>query len=93
MGKLKIKKKKCALFIVLSCNLAVFITQVHCTCIFIHHAVESTLSQNAQYPANTEQSGMQTENEELPVNVDGTEVRTVSTIDKSCKVRFIKNIT
>ena len=79
---------------VLSCNHAVFITQVHCTCIFIHQAVESQLSQNAQYPANTEQSGMQTENEELPVNVEGTEVRTVSTIDKSCiKVRTIKNIT
>ena len=78
---------------VLSCNLAVFLAQVHCTCIFIHQAVQSQLSQNAQYPANTEQSGMQTENEELPVNVDGTEVRTTSTIDKSCKVRFIKYIT
>ena len=74
MWKIKIKKKRCALFLVLSCNLAVFITQVHCTCIFIHQAVESQLSQNAQYPANTEQSGMQTENEELTVNVDGTEV-------------------
>ena len=80
---------------VLSCNLAVFITQVQCTCIFIHQAVESQLSQNAQHPANTEQSDMQTENDELPVTVVGTGVKTVSTIDtcKSCKVRIIRNIT
>ena len=36
---------------------------------------------------------MQTEIEELPVNVEGTEVRTVSTIDKLCKVRNIRNTT
>ena len=90
MGIIKILKK-----MVLSCNLAVFIMQVHCTCIFIHQAVESQLSQNAQCPSNTGQSDMQTENEELPVNVVGTQVRTVSTIDacKSFKVRIIRNIT
>ena len=78
---------------VLSCNLTVFIAQVHCTCIFIHQAVESQLSQNAQYPANNEQSDMQTEIEELRVNVEGTEVRTTSTIDNLCKVKIFRNIT
>ena len=73
--------------------LTVFIAQVHCTCIFIHQAVESQLSQNAQYPANNEQSDMQTEIEELPVNVEGTEVRTTSTIDNLCKVKIFRNIT
>ena len=53
---------------------------------FIHQAVESRLSQNAKYPANTEQSDMQTEIEEFLFNIEGIEVRTVSTSDKLCKV-------
>ena len=36
---------------------------------------------------------MQTEIEELPVNIEENGVRTVSTIDKLCKVRKIRNTT